>query len=63
MTLIPNGTRHRSRGGRRGARPELLPARADDRFTWTYAGNMGLAQGLEAAVEAAGASVTGSGCS
>jgi glycosyltransferase involved in cell wall biosynthesis len=27
---------------------------ADGRFTWTYAGNLGLAQGLETAVEAAG---------
>jgi glycosyltransferase involved in cell wall biosynthesis len=29
-------------------------AEADGRFTWTYAGNLGLAQGLETAVEAAG---------
>jgi glycosyltransferase involved in cell wall biosynthesis len=33
--------------------PDRTLAAADDRFTWTYAGNLGLAQGLEAAVEAA----------
>ena len=33
--------------------PDPAAGEADGRFTWTYAGNLGLAQGLEAAVEAA----------
>ena len=54
VSLLPNGT---SRLWIEGARLEVdcsslgLPA---DRFLWTYAGNVGRAQGLDAAVEAAG---------
>ena len=35
-------------------RPLAARLRRTGRFTWTYAGNLGLAQGLETAVEAAG---------
>jgi glycosyltransferase involved in cell wall biosynthesis len=53
IELMPNGTTRRwLEVGR--AEPERegaeLPA---DRFVWTYAGNLGIAQGLETAVEAA----------
>ena len=40
-------------GDRRGGAGSGAAGEADGRFTWTYAGNLGLAQGLEAAVEAA----------
>ncbi len=53
ISIVPNGTtREWLRAGEREEdRLELgLP---EDRFVWTYAGNLGLAQGLDAAVEAA----------
>ena len=53
IELIPNGTTRAwlDAGEAQVDRAELgLPA---DRFLWLYAGNLGIAQGLEAAVEAA----------
>jgi glycosyltransferase involved in cell wall biosynthesis len=53
VSVLPNGTAALWLDVARGepARTELgLPL---DRFVWTYAGNVGLAQGLESAVEAA----------
>lgn len=53
ISVIPNGTTQRwlDVGDEEVDRQSLeIP---DDRFVWTYAGNVGLAQGLEAAVEAA----------
>jgi glycosyltransferase involved in cell wall biosynthesis len=54
LTLLPNGTTRfwLDAGSRSPDRAALrLPA---DEFVWTYAGNIGLAQGLDAAVDAAG---------
>ena len=53
IDVIPNGTERRflSAGGVEVNRAELdLPT---DRFVWTYAGNVGIAQGLEVAIDAA----------
>jgi glycosyltransferase involved in cell wall biosynthesis len=53
ITIVPNGTTRRwiEAGEVDVDRAELdLPA---DRFVWTYAGNLGIAQGLGTAVEAA----------
>lgn len=53
ITIVPNGTTRKwmEAGEADVNRAELdLPA---DRFVWTYAGNLGIAQGLGAAVEAA----------
>jgi glycosyltransferase involved in cell wall biosynthesis len=54
ITIIPNGTTRDwlAAGEAASQRDELgLPR---DRFVWTYAGNLGLAQGLGTAVEVAG---------
>jgi glycosyltransferase involved in cell wall biosynthesis len=54
ITIVPNGTTRRWIEAGEGDidRAELdLPS---DRFIWTYAGNLGIAQGLGTAVEAAG---------
>jgi colanic acid biosynthesis glycosyl transferase WcaI len=53
VELLRNGASEEflDAGGAQPDRAEL--GSSDDRFTWTYAGNLGLAQGLEAAVEAA----------
>jgi glycosyltransferase involved in cell wall biosynthesis len=54
LSVIPNGTTRDwlDAGGVEVDRAEVdLP---NDQFVWTYAGNVGLAQGLDAAVEAAG---------
>jgi colanic acid biosynthesis glycosyl transferase WcaI len=54
ITVITNGTTQAwlDAGGIDADRPALgLPT---DRFIWAYAGNLGLAQGLEAALDAAG---------
>ena len=53
ITIVPNGTTRRWM-----AAGEVDPDRAgldlpEDRFVWTYAGNLGIAQGLGTAVEAA----------
>ena len=53
IELIPNGTTRSwlAAGKAEVSRAELgLP---DDRFLWLYAGNLGIAQGLEAAIDAA----------
>lgn len=53
VTLVPNGTTQFWVDGAElpGDRRELgLP---EDRFLWTFAGNVGVAQGLEAAIDAA----------
>jgi colanic acid biosynthesis glycosyl transferase WcaI len=53
VTLIPNGTTQEwlDAGERKADRTGAeLPA---DRFVWAYAGNLGLAQGLDAALDAA----------
>jgi glycosyltransferase involved in cell wall biosynthesis len=53
ITLIPNGTTELWVDG---AGLEVAPREVglpEDRFVWTFAGNIGLAQGLEHAVEAA----------
>jgi putative colanic acid biosynthesis glycosyltransferase WcaI len=53
VTVISNGaTPSFLAAGERDPEPELTGER-DGRFVWTYAGNLGLAQGLESAVEAA----------
>jgi hypothetical protein len=53
VTVISNGaTPMFLTAGERDPEPDLVGG-ADGRFTWTYAGNLGLAQGLETAVEAA----------
>ena len=53
VTLVRNGTQDLFLEiGLEPPDPERV-GEADGRFTWTYAGNLGLAQGLEAAVEAA----------
>lgn len=54
ISVIPNGTTptYLDAADESPGREELAPAGAG--FVWTYAGNMGLAQGLEAAVDAAG---------
>jgi glycosyltransferase involved in cell wall biosynthesis len=53
VSLVRNGTSALFlAAGLEEADPSELGER-DSRFTWTYAGNLGLAQGLEAAVEAA----------
>ncbi len=53
VTQISNGTTARflSAGDEE---PDRSLIGDDERFTWTYAGNLGLAQGLDAAVRAAG---------
>ncbi len=52
LTVIPNGTT--AAWVEAGTRePDRQAAGFDDRFTWMYAGNLGIAQGLEHAVEAA----------
>jgi glycosyltransferase involved in cell wall biosynthesis len=54
VTVIYNGaTPMFLAAGERDPEPELA-GDADGSFVWTYAGNLGLAQGLESAVEAAG---------
>ena len=53
MTVIPNGT---TRDWMAMGESEVDPASVGldpERFVWTYAGNVGLSQGLEVAVEAA----------
>jgi glycosyltransferase involved in cell wall biosynthesis len=53
VTVISNGaTPMFLDAGERDPEPDLVGER-DGRFVWTYAGNLGLAQGLESAVEAA----------
>jgi glycosyltransferase involved in cell wall biosynthesis len=53
VTVVRNGTTELFlEAGLEQSDPELLGER-DGRFVWTYAGNLGLAQGLECAVEAA----------
>jgi glycosyltransferase involved in cell wall biosynthesis len=53
VTVISNGaTPSFLEAGEREPEPELLGER-DGAFVWMYAGNLGLAQGLESAVEAA----------
>jgi glycosyltransferase involved in cell wall biosynthesis len=53
VTVISNGaTPSFLAAGEREPEPEVL-GESDGRFVWTYAGNLGLAQGLESAVEAA----------
>jgi putative colanic acid biosynthesis glycosyltransferase WcaI len=53
VTVISNGaTPMFLAAGERDPEPELVNER-EGRFVWTYAGNLGLAQGLESAVEAA----------
>jgi glycosyltransferase involved in cell wall biosynthesis len=53
VTVISNGaTPSFLAAGEQDPDPDLL-ADSDGRFVWTYAGNLGLAQGLESAVEAA----------
>jgi colanic acid biosynthesis glycosyl transferase WcaI len=55
VSLIRNGTTDLYlEAGQSPADPAAL-GDADGRFTWAYAGNLGLAQGLETAVEAAAA--------
>ncbi len=54
ITIVPNGTTRDwlAAGEAEVSRAELgLP---EDRFVWTYAGNLGIAQGLGTAVEVAG---------
>jgi glycosyltransferase involved in cell wall biosynthesis len=54
ITIVPNGTTRKwlAAGEAEVSRADLgLP---EDRFVWTYAGNLGIAQGLAAAVEVAG---------
>jgi glycosyltransferase involved in cell wall biosynthesis len=52
-SVIPNGTTEEFlAAGAAAPDPSLLGER-NDRFTWTYAGNLGLVAGLEVAVEAA----------
>jgi glycosyltransferase involved in cell wall biosynthesis len=54
VTVIYNGaTPMFLAAGERDPEPELVDD-DDGTFVWTYAGNLGLAQGLESAVEAAG---------
>lgn len=53
-TVIPNGTTPTFlEAGNEPPDPSLLPG-ADGRFSWTYAGNVGLVAGLDVALEAAG---------
>lgn len=53
VAVIPNGTtREWLRAGEREADRASLEL-PEDRFVWTYAGNLGLAQGLDAAIDAA----------
>ena len=55
VTLLRNGAATPFiEAGAKVPDPKVLPASSGTPFTWTYAGNLGLAQGLEAAVEAAG---------
>lgn len=54
VTQISNGTTERFLGAG-DEEPDRALIGDDERFTWTYAGNLGLAQGLDAAVRAAGA--------
>ncbi|MEX2108315.1 MAG: glycosyltransferase family 4 protein [Solirubrobacterales bacterium] len=54
VQIIPNGTTDAwiEAGGQEADRASL--AMPDDRFVLTYAGNIGIAQGMEAVIEAAG---------
>jgi glycosyltransferase involved in cell wall biosynthesis len=54
VTLVRNGTSALFLAGGLEEPDVTELGEPDGRFTWTYAGNLGLAQGLEAAVEAAG---------
>ena len=54
ITVIPNGTTRTwldVGAGEEDRRSLSLP---EDRFIWAYAGNLGIAQGLDAAIDAAG---------
>jgi glycosyltransferase involved in cell wall biosynthesis len=53
VTQISNGTTERYLAAG-DEEPDRSLIGDDERFTWTYAGNLGLAQGLDAAVRAAG---------
>lgn len=53
VTLVRNGTQDLFLEVGMEEPDAELAKEGDGRFTWTYAGNLGLAQGLEAAVEAA----------
>ncbi len=54
VTLVRNGTDARFLAGGLEEPDFTELGERDGRFTWTYAGNLGFAQGLETAVEAAG---------
>ena len=54
VTLVRNGTSALFLAGGLDEPDVTELGEPNGRFTWTYAGNLGLAQGLEAAVEAAG---------
>jgi glycosyltransferase involved in cell wall biosynthesis len=53
IEVIPNGTTSVWLDAADGAPDRAALGLPDDRFVWTYAGNLGLAQGLDAAVDAA----------
>ncbi len=53
VELIPNGTTQDWLDAGRAPIDRAAAGLPDDRFVWMYAGNLGLAQGLDAAVEAA----------
>jgi glycosyltransferase involved in cell wall biosynthesis len=55
VTVVRNGTSAVFLDAGLAEPDRSLLGGGDDRFTWAYAGNLGLAQGLESAVEAAGA--------
>ena len=54
IDLIPNGTTQDWLEAGRAPIDRAGAGFPDDRFTWVYAGNLGIAQGLETAIEAAG---------
>jgi glycosyltransferase involved in cell wall biosynthesis len=54
ITVIPNGTNRFWLGAADREVDRERLGMAGDRFVWTFAGNVGLAQGLDAAVDAAG---------
>lgn len=54
IELIPNGTTEAWLEAGRQAPDRAVLGLPEDRFIWAYAGNIGLAHGLENAVEAAG---------
>jgi glycosyltransferase involved in cell wall biosynthesis len=54
VTLVRNGTANVFLDAGLEEPGGSLPGDSDGAFTWAYAGNLGLAQGLESAVEAAG---------